>query len=48
MVDILLNLVIKVQQLKAYDPIGITIDTSGNVYVADGKDTDIHVYSPVK
>ena len=30
------------------DPIGIAIDTSGNVYIGDGKDADIHVFSPVK
>jgi DNA-binding beta-propeller fold protein YncE len=30
------------------DPIGIAIDSNSNVYVADGADSDIHVFSQVK
>ena len=29
-------------------PIGIAIDSNGNVFVADGIDSDIHVFSQVK
>ena len=29
------------------DPVGIALDSQGDVYVADGKDTDIHVFSPI-
>jgi DNA-binding beta-propeller fold protein YncE len=32
---------------RVEDPIGIALDSQGNVYVADGKDTDIHVFSPI-
>ena len=28
-------------------PVGIALDSQGDVYVADGKDTDIHVFSPI-
>ena len=49
MVDILLNLEIKVRHLeRIQDPVGIAIDSSGNVYVGDGTDSDLHVFSPVK
>ena len=30
------------------DPGGIAVDSSGNVYVGDGIDSDLHVFSPVK
>jgi hypothetical protein len=30
------------------DPIGIGISSIGDVYVVDGKDSDVHVYSPTK
>jgi len=29
------------------DPVGIALDSQGDVYVADGRDTDIHVFSPI-
>jgi DNA-binding beta-propeller fold protein YncE len=29
------------------DPVGIAINSQGVVYVADGLDTDIHVYYPI-
>ena len=30
------------------DPGGIAVDSSGNVYVGDGTDSDFRVFSPVK
>ena len=33
---------------RIQDPGGIAIDSSGNVYVGDGRDSDLHVFSPVK
>jgi DNA-binding beta-propeller fold protein YncE len=34
--------------MRFQDPIGIAINSLGDVYVADGVDSDIHVYSPFK
>ena len=49
MVDILLNSEIKVRHSEIIqDPGGIAVDSSGNVYVGDGIDSDLHVFSPVK
>jgi hypothetical protein len=29
------------------DPVGIALNSQGDVYVADGRDTDIHVFYPI-
>ncbi|MFB5600654.1 MAG: SBBP repeat-containing protein [Nitrososphaeraceae archaeon] len=33
--------------MQLEDPSGITIDSAGNVYVPDGKDADVHVFSAI-
>lgn len=33
-------------QERLQNPIGIDVNSHGDVYVSDGRDTDIHVFSP--